>query len=169
MEAKEAIAMLNKSMERKEEEKRVANIKKKEVIAEYKRQIKEYAQRISDILEVAEYMVEHKIPIGKGGELWRWSSIGIGHMPWELNNPLLTDGMRHNVGIYHEKGHILGIGKQGGGWEGANFIVNKEGDIITIIDTDSDIKFQGFCRKADEFIAEFDKFASAFWEYVQNY
>ena len=106
-----------------------------------------YADRIKAIIEVGSKLVENKMPLGK-------------------QNCFQSNGLDHRFGFMVEGSRILnpdawkiiGIGREGGGWAGNDFLVNSDGEVIEY----SQI------YNCESWTAEFEKFEEGFYNYVDN-
>jgi hypothetical protein len=106
-----------------------------------------YADRIKAIIEVGSKLVENKMPLGK-------------------KNCFQSNGLDHRFGFMVEGSLILnpdawkiiGIGREGGGWAGNDFLVNSDGEVIEY----SQI------YNCESWTEKFEEFEEAFYNYVDN-
>ena len=106
-----------------------------------------YAERIKAIIEVGSKLVENKMPLGK-------------------KNCFQSNGLDHRFGFMVEGSRILnpdawkiiGIGREGGGWAGNDFLVNSDGEVIEY----SQI------YNCESWTEAFEKFEEGFYNYVDN-
>lgn len=105
--------------------------------------------------------------------------IHLGEFVGRIKHPrFVTDGIDHCLGFvisdsyYPERrydnltpmqgGFASAIGYEGGGWNGGDFYVNGDGDVIEGID------HKRFFELANAFLSEIDKFAEEFYSYIDN-
>lgn len=106
-----------------------------------------YADRIKAIIEVGSKLVENKMPLGKQ------SCFESGFINHRFG--FVTEGSRI---LSPDIWKIIGIGREGGGWAGNDFLVNDEGVVI-------EYEHIYTCESWTE---EFEKFEKAFYNYVDN-
>lgn len=100
-----------------------------------------------ELIKLAETCVNNKVPLGEQGT----------HGP-----KYKTEGIRHLFGFYVFKNEVLGLGYAGGGWNGDDFIVNKDGMII------SGAKHPRFKQLAKDFIKDIEPFKNDFYSYIDT-
>lgn len=155
------IAQVAKAMRDAEDNKRAESYER---MCNFENKIGELANRISELIEVANEMIANGIQLGE--------FVG----DWNVESPkFISDGIFHRFGfvvkgqVYkssvtnHDPKIILirGVGKCGGGCCGSDFIVDQEG-IITSWNTDV------YNKGIDDFLTKFDKFEKEFYEYVDS-
>lgn len=118
--------------------------------------IKDLAPRVRDIIDVATQMHNHGISIGK------FVSNGIYH----------TLGLMVEYGTGYPERKPLGIGIEGGGYAGCDFVVGREGYLIGPQQTKDgyyyDVNTEESLAKGERFLKEFDHFEQTFYEYVDS-
>ena len=138
------IASVAENVENAEISKEIAKQNEKQALIDL---IATYADRIKAIIEVGSKLVENKMPLGK-------------------QNCFQSNGLDHRFGFMVEGSRILnpdawkiiGIGREGGGWAGNDFLVNSDGEVIEY----SQI------YNCESWTAEFEKFEEGFYNYVDN-
>ena len=106
------------------------------------------------------------------------NGIHLGKFVGSLKHPqFVTDGIDHHLGFVISNTHypehyknphpMIGglatsIGYEGGGWNGGNFYVDGNGDVI------SGLEHKRFFELAKDFLSEIDKFAEEFYAYIDN-
>ena len=137
------IASLAENAENAKNAKEIAEQNEKQALIAH---IATYADRIKAIIEVGSKLVESKLPLGK-------------------QNCLQSNGWDHRFGFMVEGCHlhpetwkIIGIGREGGGWAGNDFLVNSNGEVV-------EYEHIYTCESWTE---EFEKFEKAFYNYVDN-
>jgi hypothetical protein len=106
-----------------------------------------YADRIKAIIEVGSKLVENKMPLGK-------------------KNCFQSNGLDHRFGFMVEGSLILnpdawkiiGIGREGGGWAGNDFLVNSAGEVIEY----------SHIYNCESWTEKFEQFEKDFYNYVDN-
>jgi hypothetical protein len=138
------IASVAENTENAKIAKEIAEAKEKQALIDL---IATYADRIKAIIEVGSKLVENKMPLGK-------------------KNCFQSNGLDHRFGFMVEGSLILnpdawkiiGIGREGGGWAGNDFLVNSDGEVIEY----SQI------YNCESWIEKFEEFEEAFYNYVDN-
>jgi hypothetical protein len=106
-----------------------------------------YAERIKAIIEVGSALVRNKMPLG---EKDCFQSSG-----WDHRFGFIVTGDRR---LNPNNWRIVGIGREGGGWAGNNFVVNFMAEVIEYEDI----------YTCESWTEEFEKFEEAFYNYVDN-
>ena len=78
-----------------------------------------YAERIKSLIEVGSKLVENKMPLGKND---CFQSSG-----WDHRFGFMVEG---SLILNPDAWKIIGIGREGGGWAGNDFLVNSDGEVI---------------------------------------
>lgn len=138
------IASVAENVENAEIAKEIAKQNEKQALIDH---IATYAERIKAIIEVGSKLVENKMPLGK-------------------KNCFQSNGLDHRFGFMVEGSLILnpdawkiiGIGREGGGWAGNDFLVNSDGEVIEY----SQI------YNCESWTEKFEQFEKDFYNYVDN-
>ena len=106
-----------------------------------------YADRIKAIIEVGSKLVENKMPLGKKN---CFQSNG-----WDHRFGFMVEG---SLILNPDAWKIIGIGREGGGWAGNDFLVNSDGEVIEY----SQI------YNCESWTEKFEQFEKDFYNYVDN-
>ena len=106
-----------------------------------------YADRIKAIIEVGSKLVENKMPLGKQN---CFQSNG-----WDHRFGFMVEG---SLILNPDAWKIIGIGREGGGWAGNDFLVNSDGEVIEY----SQI------YNCESWTEKFEQFEKDFYNYVDN-
>lgn len=112
-------------------------------------QIKSISSRIDDLLEIAEALSLNNFELGR-------------------KNEFRASGMNHNLGFYVEPPKNdykipLGIGIEGGGYDGLDFVVGYGGELAKDIPN-----YEDKVNKCERFLKYFDEFEMNFYAYVDS-
>ena len=138
------IATVAKNVEDAEIAKEIAKVNEKQALINL---IASYADRIRAIIEVGSALVRNKMPLGDSD---RFQSSGLDH-----RFGFMVEGSRI---LSPDKWRIIGIGREGGGWAGNDFLVNFEGEVIEYADI----------YTCESWTKKFEEFEEAFYNYVDN-
>lgn len=138
------IASLAENAENAKNAKEIAEQNEKQALIDL---IATYAERIKAIIEVGSALVENKMPLGE-------------------NNCFQSNGLDHRFGFMVEgcrilnpdKWKIIGIGREGGGWAGNDFLVNSDGEVVEY----------AHIYTCESWREKFEQFEEAFYNYVDN-
>jgi hypothetical protein len=130
--------------------------------------VKSLAPRISELMEVAQEMINQGI---------NFPTYGNGSFVYEH---FVTDGVNHKLGFVfngsrRDRTAVKGIGIRGGGCDGHSLMVDKNG-LITVNPLDEGIEYPWMREHADwvffdktkRFLEAFDKFESDFYDFIDN-
>jgi hypothetical protein len=109
--------------------------------------IASYAERIKALIEVGSALVKNKMPLGKQS---CFESNGLDH-----RFGFMTEG---SLILSPDKWKIIGIGREGGGWAGNDFLVNSDGEVVEY----------AHIYTCESWIKKFEEFEEAFYNYVDN-
>lgn len=123
--------------------KEIAEAKEKQALIDL---IATYADRIKALIEVGSALVKNQIPLGKQ------SCFESGFINHRFG--FMVEGCRFHPDVWK----IIGIGREGGGWAGNDFLVNSDGEVV-------EYEHIYTCESWTE---EFEKFEKAFYNYVDN-
>ena len=121
----------------------IAEVKEKQALIAL---IATYADRIKALIEVGSALVKNKMPLGKQ------SCFKSGCIDHRFG--FMVEGCH----LHPETWKIIGIGREGGGWAGNDFLVNSNGEVV-------EYEHIYTCESWTE---EFEKFEKAFYNYVDN-
>ena len=138
------IASLAENAENAKNAKEIAEQNEKQALIAH---IATYADRIKAIIEVGSKLVENKMPLGKND---RFESNG-----WDHRFGFMVEG---SLILNPDNWKIIGIGREGGGWAGNDFLVNSDGEVVEY----SQI------YNCESWTEEFEAFEEAFYNYVDN-
>jgi hypothetical protein len=138
------IASLAENAENAKNAKEIAEQNEKQALIAH---IATYADRIKAIIEVGSKLVESKLPLGKQS---CFESDG-----WNHRFGFVTEGSRI---LSPDNWKIIGIGREGGGWAGNDFLVNSDGEVVEY----SQI------YNCESWTEKFEQFEKDFYDYVDN-
>ena len=124
--------------------KEVAEQNKKQALIDH---IATYADRIKAIIEVGSKLVESKLPLGKQN---CFQSSG-----WDHRFGFMVEG---SLILNPDNWKIIGIGREGGGWAGNDFLVNVDGEVV---------EYENIFT-CESWTKHFEEFEEAFYNYVDN-
>ena len=138
------IASVVENAENAKNAKKIAEQNEKQALIAH---IATYADRIKAIIEVGSALVKSKLPLGK-------------------HNCLQSDGWDHRFGFMVEGSLILnpddwkiiGIGREGGGWAGNDFLVNSDGEVVEY----------AHIFTCESWTEKFEQFEKNFYNYIDN-
>ena len=138
------IASVAENVENAEIAKEIAKQNEKQALIDL---IATYADRIKAIIEVGSKLVENKMPLGKQN---CFQSNG-----WDHRFGFMVEG---SLILNPDAWKIIGIGREGGGWAGNDFLVNSDGEVIEY----SQI------YNCESWTEKFEQFEKDFYNYVDN-
>lgn len=138
------IATVAKNVKDAEIAKEIAKANEKQALIAH---IATYADRIRAIIEVGSALVRNKMPLGEND---RFQSSGQDHRFGFM--------VKRNRILSPDKWRIVGIGREGGGWAGNDFLVNFEGEVIEY----------AHIYTCESWTKKFEEFEEAFYNYVDN-
>ena len=109
--------------------------------------IASYAERIRAIIKVGSALVKNKMPLGDSD---CFQASGLDH-----RFGFMVEGSRI---LNPDKWKIIGIGREGGGWAGNDFLVNSDGEVVEY----------AHIYTCESWIKKFEEFEEAFYNYVDN-
>lgn len=109
--------------------------------------IASYAERIKALIQVGSALVRNKMPLGDSD---CFQASGLDH-----RFGFMVEGSRI---LSPDKWKIIGIGREGGGWAGNDFLVNFEGEVIEYADI----------YTCESWAKKFEEFEEEFYNYVDN-
>jgi hypothetical protein len=109
--------------------------------------IASYAERIKALIEVGSALVKNKMPLGDSD---CFQASGLDH-----RFGFMVEG---SLILNPDAWKIIGIGREGGGWAGNDFLVNSDGEVIEY----SQI------YNCESWTEKFEEFEEAFYNYVDN-
>jgi hypothetical protein len=149
--------------------------RKNNEVKRYTDAIKALKDRINEMIVLADAMVENKISFG--GD---YVSNGL-----RFGDNFEIDGIDHRLGFVFEyqtgrgrdinyRLRTLGIGIEGGGYDGYDILIDRNGDIIknplkyAIGLRAKEDAYHDFCNKAKRVLQAFDGFEQKFYNYIDN-
>ena len=138
------IASLAENAENAKNAKEIAEQNEKQALIAH---IATYADRIKAIIEVGSKLVESKMPLGKQNCL---QSNG-----WDHRFGFMVEG---SLILNPDNWKIIGIGREGGGWAGNDFLVNSDGEVIEY----------SHIYNCESWTEKFEQFEKDFYNYVDN-
>ena len=138
------IASVAENVENAENAKEIAKQNEKQAVINL---IASYAERIKALIEVGSALVKNKMPLGDSD---CFQASGLDH-----RFGFMVEG---SLILNPDDWKIIGIGREGGGWAGNDFLVNSDGEVVEY----------AHIFTCESWTEKFEQFEKNFYNYIDN-